>query len=131
MWAYKVYTWRMTGEGRIFKERHQERQQEQVLCPECVKDLTKGSLVTHRQTQHGVDKGGLGSEGGGSDGCDGGNDPRTYRVAFPARAVPRPCSVKGCSGRASTRTEMRVHFWNWHVRETVVILEEGNPPHPR
>ena len=24
-----------------------------------------------------------------------------------------------------------VHFWHRHVRETVVILEEGNIPHPR
>ena len=26
---------------------------------------------------------------------------------------------------------MKVHFWNWHVRDTVVILEEGNSHHPR
>ena len=29
------------------------------------------------------------------------------------------------------RTAMRVHFWNRHVRDTVVILEEGNLPQPR
>ena len=26
---------------------------------------------------------------------------------------------------------MRVHFWHRNVRDTVVILEEGNLPHPR
>ena len=26
---------------------------------------------------------------------------------------------------------MRVHFWHWHVRDIVVILEDGNIPHPR
>ena len=26
---------------------------------------------------------------------------------------------------------MRVHLWNWHVRDTVVILEKGNLTHPR
>ena len=26
---------------------------------------------------------------------------------------------------------MRVHFLHWHVLDTVVILEEGNSPHPR
>ena len=26
---------------------------------------------------------------------------------------------------------MRVHFWRRHVREIVIILEEGNLPHPR
>ena len=30
-----------------------------------------------------------------------------------------------------TRTVMRVHLWYRHVRDTVVILEEGNLPHPR
>ena len=25
---------------------------------------------------------------------------------------------------------MKVHSWQWHVRDTVVILEEGNLPHP-
>ena len=82
-------------------------------------------MVTHRQTQHGVAKGGLGSEG---DKADGGNDPITYRLTFPAMAGPRSYPVEGCSGRASTRTAMKVHFWNRHVRDTMVILEEGNPP---
>ena len=26
---------------------------------------------------------------------------------------------------------MRVHLWHRHVRDTVVILEKGNFPHPR
>ena len=26
---------------------------------------------------------------------------------------------------------MRVHFWKRHVRDTVIILEEGTLPHPR
>ena len=113
------------GEGRSFKERQRER----VLCPECGKELAKGSLVTHRQTQHGVAKGRLGSEGDEADG--GGDDPRTYKMAFPVRVGPRPFPVKGCSGRASTWMMMRVQFWHRHVRDTVVILEEGNFPHPR
>ena len=72
-------------------------------------------------------KRGLGSEG---NEADGGNKLRTYRLEFPARAVPRPYPVKGYIGRASMRTSMRVNFWHWHVRDTVVILEEGNLPHP-
>ena len=39
--------------------------------------------------------------------------------------------MKGYSGRALTRMAMKVHFWNQHVRYTVMILEEGNLPHPR
>ena len=38
------------------------------------------------------------------------------------------CPVKGCPGRAGTRTAMRVHFWRRHVRDTIIILEEGTSP---
>ena len=84
--------------------------------------------MTHCQTQHSVAKGRLGSEGDEADG--GGYKPRTYKMAFLTKAEPRPFPVKGCTGRASTRTEMRVHFWHQHVRDIMVILEEGNIPHP-
>ena len=43
----------------------------------------------------------------------------------------KECPVGGCPGRAGTRTAMRVHFWRRHVRDTVIILEEGNLPLPR
>ena len=48
----------------------------EVACPMSGiwEELTKGSLVTHCQTQHGVDKGGLESEAGGEDEF---NDPST------------------------------------------------------
>ena len=85
--------------------------------------------MTHRQTQHSVDKGRLGSEVDEADG--GSDDPRTYNMDFLTRAGPRPCPVEGCSGRALTRTAMKVHFWHWHVRDTVVILEEENLSHTR
>ena len=110
--ADEDYTRRMTGEGRSFKE----RQHEWVICPECRKELTKGSLVTHRLTQHSVAKGGPEPEG---EEAYGGNDPRTYRLAFLAKAGPRPCPAEGCSGQASMRTGMRVKLWNRHVRDTV------------
>ena len=58
-----------------------------MLCPECRKELAKGSLVTHRQTQNGVAKEGLESEG---NKADGGDNPRTYILAFPAKVEPRP-----------------------------------------
>ena len=86
--------------------------------------------MTHRQTQHSVAKGGLVSEVGEVDGDDGDKNPRTYRLVFPARAGPRPCPVEGCSGWALTRTATRVHFWHRHVRDNMVILEEGNLTHP-
>ena len=108
----------MTGERWGDKERQWER----VLCSECGKDLEKGSLVAHRQTQQGVANWGLGQEG---DEEGGGDDIRTSRIVFPTNAVPRPCPVEGW---AATRKSMRVHFWHRHVWDTVVILEEGNLP---
>ena len=52
-------------------------------------------------------------------------------MKFPVREGPRPYAVEGCSDQASMRTAMRVHFWNRHVRDTVVILEKVNLPHPQ
>ena len=86
--------------------------------------------MTHRQTHYGVAKGGLRSEGGGADGINEGDYPRTYRMVFPEKSGPRPCPVEGCSGQALTGTAMRMHFWNWHVRDTGAILEGENLPHP-
>ena len=34
-------------------------------------------------------------------------------------------------GGDSNRTNLRVQFAHRHVRDTIVILEEGNPPYPR
>ena len=108
----KAYTRAMTGEGRSFKERQRQQQRQRqrqrqrqwqrlrlrqwVSYPECGKELAKGSLVTHHQTQHGVAKGRVGSEG--DEAYRGGNDPRTYRMAFLTRTGPRPFPVKGCNG---------------------------------
>ena len=60
----------------------------------------------------------------------GGGEPTTYRIEFP-KVGTRECPVEGCPGRAGTRTAMKVHFWRLHVRDVVIILEEGNLPHPR
>ena len=52
-----------------------------------------------------------------------GEDPRTYRMAFSARARPNTFPVKGCSDQASMLAAMGVHFWNRHIKDTVVILK--------
>ena len=41
------------------------------------------------------------------------------------------CPVEGCLGGASNRSNLPVHFAHRHVRDTIVILEEGNRPYPR
>ena len=62
---------------------------------------------------------------------DGGDETRIYRMVFPVKEGPRTFLVEECSGRASTRTTMRVHFWHRNVRDTMVILEGGKLPQPR
>ena len=51
-------------------------------------------------------------------------------MEFLTKVGPRTCPVEGCSGRVASWKVIQVHFWNWHVQDTVVILEEVNtPPH--
>ena len=123
VWSDKAYTWRMMEEGRSYKE----WQREMLICLEFGRDLAKGSLVSHLQTHNGVVKGRSGKEG---DKEGGGNDPSTFWMSFPKKSGPKPCPVEGCSGRAETRTAMRVNLWHRHILETVVIMEEVNLPHP-
>ena len=60
-----------------------------------------------------------------------GEETQTYRMALPTKGGLWSFSVEGCTGRAATRTAMRVHFIHRHVLDTVFILEEVNLSHPR
>ena len=60
-----------------------------------------------------------------------GGETQTYRIEFPTKGGTRECPVEVCPGRAGTRTAMRVNFCSRHVWDIVIILEEGNLPHPR
>ena len=85
------------------------------------------SLASHRMTQHGNAK----EEQWSWNASAMGGKPRTYRIDFLTKGGPRGCPVEGFPGRAGTRAEMKMHLCNWHVREILIILEEGNLPHPR
>ena len=39
--------------------------------------------------------------------------------------------MEGCPGRAGKWKAMRMYFCSRHVRDIMIILEEGNLPHPR
>ena len=52
-------------------------------------------------------------------------------MTFLTKGGPRRCPVEGCPGSLTTRTAMRVHFVHRHIQDTVVMLEEGNLPHPQ
>ena len=90
--------------------------------------MAAGSLVSHRMTQHGKAKA---DKWSWNKSATGGGETRTYWIEFPTKGGTRGCPVEGCPGRAETRTAMRIHFCRRHVRDIVIILEEGNLPHPR
>ena len=71
--------------------------------------------------------GGPGQEGNVEVGVD---ELRMNRMVLPEKAGLRLCPFEGCSGRAAIQKVIQVHFWHRHVRDAVVILEEGNLFHP-
>ena len=86
-----------------------------------------GYMASHMMTQHGW----MAEAQRSWRILDTGDEPRTYRMAFLTKGGPQSCPVEGYPGQAATRTEIRLNFLHRHVLVTVVILEEGNIPHPR
>ena len=58
-------------------------------------------------------------------------EPRTYHMDFLTAGGPWRFTVEGCPERSAKRMAILVNFLHLHVRETVVILDKGNIPHPR
>ena len=52
-------------------------------------------------------------------------------VSFPRAARSIRCPVEVCEGQETTRTNLWIHFVHRHVRDTIVMMEEGDRPHPR
>ena len=122
MQSEAAYGIRMMGVGPLYWERHQCR----IQCTECGEEMELGLLVVHMQTQHGIKEKDICSWESTAPG-----ETHTYMMAFPTAGVLRDYPIEGCPGRAATRTAVQVHFFHRHVRDNVIILEEGNIPHPR
>ena len=118
-----AYGRRVTGEGTTYRERLKG----QVACGDCRDMLVAGSLSIHMMTHYGR----VTDIRRGWSTLAAGIGPQTYRINFLAKGGSLKCSVAGCPGRVTTKTAIRVHFVHRHVLNTVVILEEGNLPHPR
>ena len=58
-------------------------------------------------------------------------EAQTYRVSFPKSLLWLRCLVERCLGGALNRTNLLVHFLHFHMRETIVVLKEGNRTYPR
>ena len=57
--------------------------------------------------------------------------PNTHRVSLLKVYKLLVCLVEECQEREVISTNLRVHKVQRHMLDTVVILEEGNFPHPR
>ena len=118
-----AYGRRITGEGPTYRECQKGR----VHCRECGEEMAAGSMAGHTMTQHGQAAEARQSWKTSTTG----EEPQKYLIAFPDKGGPRSCPVEGFLGRATTRMTMQLHLLHLHVLDTVVILEEGNLPHPR
>ena len=112
----------MTGAGPSYREIQRGR----IQCKEYGEEIALRFLVVHLKTQHGmVEEGRRHWEA-----TDPSEELRMYRISFLTAGGARNCPVEGCPGRAATSMAMRVHFFHRNVQDTVIILEEGNLPHP-
>ena len=106
---------------------YMERIKVQVACSKCREMLVVGSLSSHLMTQHGRAAGRRRQWSTPAVGVG----PQIYQMSFPAKGVPQKCLVAGFPGIVATRMAIWLHIVHRHVLNTVVILEEGNSPHPR
>ena len=118
-----AYGRRVTGEGPMYRECLKGR----VSCRYCGELMVVGSFRSHLMTQHVR----VAETRRRWRILDAGAGLRTFLITFPAKEGPRSCLVEGCTGRALTKTAMRVHFLHRHVLGTAFIQEEVNLPHPQ
>ena len=87
-------------------------------------ELAAGFLEDHHQAQHGKEQPPQWVTPSATP------DSRICRVYLTRTVGSIGCPVGGCEGRAVTRTNLRIHFVNHNVQDTVVITDEGNRLHP-
>ena len=117
------YGRRVTGSGTLYGE----KQRSWTQCKKCGEEKALGLLVGHMQTHHGRAAEGRRHWEATVDG----KKPQTYRMVFLTAGQLRNCPVEGFPGQVLTRMAMRVNFFYCDVKDTIIILEEGNLPHPQ
>ena len=65
------------------------------------------------------------------DGTTDHTGPKIFRVSVPRTDRSISCQVEDCEGREMMRNNLGIHFVHRHMRDTVVIMEEGKSPHLR
>ena len=121
--SYTAYGRRITGEVTTYRE----RQKGLGYYRECGEEMEAVSMESRMMTQHGR----VAEVQQSWKTLATRKELQKYRMAFLAKGGPLSLPVEGCPGRAATRTVIRIHFLHRNILYTMVILEEGNLPHPR
>ena len=85
--------------------------------------LAVRSLKSHYKIRHGIGKGEHPKPPPPSP-----EEVQTYWLSLSKIMAQLKCPVVRCQGETTNRTNLRVHFVHHHVKDTIVILEEGNRP---
>ena len=99
-----------------------------VQCLECGAELVVVSLMDHNQWQHSIGKGNQGRLHPTHNPTP--QEAKPYWAPFPAALKWLIWSVEGFQGGVTSLTNLWVHFLHRHIKDTIVILEEGNQPYP-
>jgi len=124
---------RMTGgNGKTCRDRMDEK----VVCEFCTAEVRQGYFQTHMQTRSCLasqkECNYTPAEIEVEPESDDEQEPKVYHTDMPKVSNTRtPCPVNGCTGSANRWHLMRKHFRALHIKDTVVILGEGNSPLPR
>ena len=97
----EAYNLRVTGEGKTYRQRQQQR----VNRPECGKNYAKSSLKHHRRCQHGGEP-----EINWNHPLLADQPAGHHVISFPRQLHTKDCPVPGCPASLCTKQGMRSHF---------------------
>ena len=104
------------------------RLQRRIPCPECLFELTVGSMTAHHHCMHGtvpvIDWGRLPV-------IQTVHQPHVYNVSSPRTTKRCPCPFPGYPGSSTTCNGLQFHFNMQHWGYRIMILEEHPNPLPR
>ncbi len=131
----QAYARRMGGEGMSYREKSTEK----AICDRCGEHVARQYLTKHQQTakcgkasKEARVAAATGEETATEDeprSSDEEEEPKTYRVSMAdGNKAEQLCPVEGCDYAGKSRFEMRRHFRSRHLKDTIIVEEEGQLP---
>jgi hypothetical protein len=125
----EAYARKATGTGAT----HRERSLEKIQCNLCGDLIGRQHLIKHQQTkkckdgrmnyEHMEEQ----NEQEGEPNLSNEQEPKHYILSLEQDYITN-CPVESCPAKVKTPGEMRKHFRNRHLQDTIVIEEEGPLP---